>query len=109
MNITESNRMVYDSGPTTNSSYSFELPNGTYSYTIGSISGYNVSQRSGSISVSGRNTSQSVTFSKVSTTPPPKKSTTPTTPNTDLYIIISAVAAVAVIGAVVAIMMRKRK
>ena len=100
--------MVYDSGPTTNSSYSFELPNGTYSYTIGSISGYNVSQRSGSISVSGRNTSQSAAFSKVNPGGPPKEPLTPTS-NTDLYIIIGAVAAVAVIGAVVTIMMRKRK
>ncbi len=109
MNITASNGTTYDSGPITNSSYSFQLSNGTYSYTIGSISGYNTTQRSGSISVSGRNTSQSATFSKVSPTPPPKKPTSPTTPNTDLYIIIGAVAAVAVIGMVVAIMMRKKK
>ena len=109
VNITASNGTTYDSGPITNSSYSFQLSNGTYSYTIGSISGYNTTQRSGSISVSGRNTSQSATFSKVSTTPPPKKSTSPTTPNTDLYIIIGIVVAVVVIGAVVAIMMRRKK
>ena len=109
VNITASNGTTYDSGPITNSSYSFQLSNGTYSYTISSISGYNTTQRSGSIGVSGRNTSQSATFSKVSSTPPPKKPTSPTTPNTDLYIIIGAVAAIAVIGAIVAIMMRKRK
>ena len=109
VNITASNGTTYDSGPITNSSYSLQLSNGTYSYTISSISGYNITQRSGSIGVSGRNTSQSITFSKVSTTPPSKKPTSPTTPNTDLYIIIGAVAAVAVIGAVVVIMMRKKK
>jgi len=87
----------------------FSLPNGTYSYTIGNISGYNISKSSGSLTISGKNVTQSVTFSSVpSTTPPPKKPLASTS-NTDLYIIIGAVAAVAVAGAVVAMMMRKRK
>jgi hypothetical protein len=88
----------------------FSITNGTYSYTIGKISGYNTSISSGSLTVNGKNVAQSITFSSVpSTTSPPKKPSTPSSSNTDLYIIIGAVAAVAVVGAVVAIMMRKKK
>jgi len=88
----------------------FSITNGTYSYTIGNISGYNISKSSGSLTVNGKNLSESVTFSSVlSTTPPPKKPSAPSSSDTDLYIIIGAVAAVAVVGAVVTIMMRKRK
>lgn len=51
---------------------------------------------------------QSITFSSVpSTTTKPKKPSPSS--KTDLYIIIGAVAAIAVVGAVVTIMMRKRK
>ena len=93
----------------TTNTITFSLPNGTYSYSIGKISGYNISSSSGTLTVNGKNVTLSITFSSVpSTTPPPKKPSTPTS-NTDLYIIIGAVAAIAVVGAVVAIMMRKRK
>ncbi|MCL4421102.1 MAG: thermopsin [Candidatus Thermoplasmatota archaeon] len=94
----------------TTNTITFSLQNGTYSYTIGSISGYNISSSSGSISINGKNVTQSITFSSVPSTtpPPPKRASTPTS-DTDLYIIIGAVAAVAVVGAVVAIMVRKRK
>jgi len=93
----------------TTNTITFSMTNGTYSYSIGKISGYNISISSGSLTISGRNVTQSITFSSVpSTTPPPKQPSTPTSSNTDLYIIIGAVAAVAVVGAVVAIM-RKRK
>ncbi len=87
---------------------SFYLTNGTYSYSIGKISGYNISKSSGSLTVSGKYVTESITFSSVpSTSPPPKKPSTPTS-NTDLYIIIGAVAAVAVVGAVVATMRKRR-
>ena len=93
----------------TTSTITFSEPNGTYSYTIGNVPGYNISKSSDSITASGKNVTQSITFSSVpSTTPPPKKPSTPTS-NIDLYIIIGAVAAVAVVGAVVTIMIRKRK
>ena len=91
------------------STITFSITNGTYSYSIGKISGYNISTSSGTLTVNGKNVTQSITFSSVpSTTPPPKKPSTPTS-NNDLYIIIGAVVAVAVAGAVVAMMMRKRK
>ena len=92
----------------TTNTISFSETNGTYSYSIGKISGYNISKSSGSLTVSGKNVTESITFSSVpSTTPPPKKPSPSS--NTDLYIIIGAVAAAAVVGAVVTIMMRKRK
>ncbi len=109
VNITASSGIVYDSGAISGTSYSFSLTNGSYTYTIGKISGYNISTSSGPLTVKGKNLFQSITFSSVSsTTPPLKKPSTPTS-NTDLYIIIGAVAAVAVIGAVVTLMMRKKK
>ena len=89
------------------STITFSLPNGTYSYSISKISGYNISTSSGTLTVSGNNLAKSITFSQVPSTTPPKKPSSPS--NTDLYIIAGTVAAVAVIGAVVAIMMRKRK
>jgi hypothetical protein len=94
----------------TTNTIAFSVTNGTYSYTIGKISGYNISTSSGSLTISGKNITQSITFSSVpSTTPPPKKPSTPSSSNTDLYIIIGAVAAVAVVGAVATIMIRKKK
>ncbi|MCW6168960.1 MAG: thermopsin [Thermoplasmatales archaeon] len=93
----------------TTNTITFSLPNGTYSYTIANISGYNISKPSGSVTVNGKNVTQSINFSQApSTTPPPKKPSTPTSSNTDLYIIIGAVVAVAVVGAVVAIMRKKK-
>jgi hypothetical protein len=109
VNVTASSGIVYSSGAISGSSYSFSLTNGSYTYIISKIPGYSVSKSSGSLTISGKNATQSVTFSSVpSTTPPPKKPLASTS-NTDLYIIIGAVAAVAVAGAVVAMMMRKRK
>jgi hypothetical protein len=108
VNITASGGIVYDSGAISGTSYSFSLTNGSYTYTIGKISGYNISTSSGSVTINGRNLSQSITFSSVpSTTPPPKKPSPPTS-NNDLYIIIGAVAAVAVVGAVITIMRKKK-
>ena len=108
MDIIGNNGTVYDSGAISGSSYSFPLTNGTYSYTVGNISGYNTSEPSGSLTVNGKNTLQSITFSSVpSTTTKPKKPSPSS--NTDLYIIVGAVAAVAVVGAVITIVMKKKK
>ncbi len=54
-----------DSGAITGASYSFLLANGTYSYSIGSVSGYTASPASGSITFNGKNVSQSITFTPV--------------------------------------------
>jgi len=39
------------------------VSNGTYSYTVGSVSGYNVSPSYGNVTVNGANVTQSITFS----------------------------------------------
>ena len=43
----------------------FSVPNGSYSYTVSSVSGYSVSRASGSISVKGVAISTTVTFSRL--------------------------------------------
>ena len=84
----------------TTNTITFSLPNGTYSYTIGKISGYNISKSSGSLTINGKNATQSVTFSSVpSTTPPPKKSSPPSGISSyELYGIVGGVILVAAIA-----------
>ena len=53
----------------TGTSTSFSVPDGTYSYTIGSVSGYSASPSSGSVTVNGA--AQTVSISFTSTAPPP--------------------------------------
>ena len=92
-----------DSGPITGSSYSFQLTNGTYSYTTSNVSGYSVSPSSGSISINGASVSKTVSFTPIKKSPPSSGIS-----STELYGIIGAVAVVAVIGSVFAIMRRRR-
>ena len=67
--INLSNGKSYSS---TGSIISFEVPNGTYTYTVDSISGYNSTPESGKIVVSGNSPAQmQITFDKYETTPPP--------------------------------------
>lgn len=49
----------------TTDSIDFTAVNGTYSYTISNVSGYNLTTSSGSISISGKNVTQNVTFTPV--------------------------------------------
>ena len=51
----------------TTSTITFKESNGTYSYIIGYINGYNVSSISGTITVNGKNVTQAVTFTVNST------------------------------------------
>ena len=88
----------------TTSSISFMAVNVTYSYSIGSVSGYTLSVSSGHITVNGKNVSQDITF-KPTTSPSPAK---PGISNADLYI-IAAFVIVAVLGTIAAVMMRKKK
>ena len=84
----------------TTNTITFSLPNGTYSYTIGKISGYNISKSSGSLTINGKNATQSITFSTIpSTTPPPKKSSPPSGISSyELYGIVGGVILVAAIA-----------
>ncbi len=43
---------------------SFQEPNGTYSFTVGSVTGYNASPSSGSITVSGSAVNETIAFSQ---------------------------------------------
>ena len=92
----------------TTTTVTFNEPNGTYSFTVGPVSGYTSNPSSGSIRVSGTPLSQSVTFASSSS----KGKTNQTTgflglPGYDGYIVVGvAVAAVATVAGV--ILMRKR-
>jgi len=52
----------------TTDTIAFSVPNGTYSFTIGSVTGYTISPSSGSITVNGANVNQAITFTSVATT-----------------------------------------
>ena len=90
----------------TTSTISFSEPNGSYSYTVSSVSGYSVSPSSGSIAVSGSSISKTITYT--STSAPPGKTPSSRIPNLELYGIIGVVIAIAAIGAGI-VMYRKRK
>jgi YVTN family beta-propeller protein len=81
----------------TTNTITFTAANGTYSYSIGSVSGYTVSPSSGNITVNGKNISRDTIFTASSGIS-----------STELYAIIGAVIAVAVIGSVVAITRKRR-
>jgi len=51
----------------TTDTITFSVSNGTYSYTIRSVSGYTASPSSGSITVNGANVDQAITFTSVTT------------------------------------------
>ena len=103
VNITNSSGSVISSGAITSSSYSFSLTNGTYSFSVSSVSGYSTSPSSGTITVTGSIVSKTITF-----TPIKKPSPASGISNIELYGIIGAVVAVAVIGSVLAIMRKRR-
>ncbi len=52
----------------TTGTITFSVPNGSYSYTVGSVMGYNSSPSSGSISVSGSSINQAITFTAIKKT-----------------------------------------
>ncbi|HEV2318013.1 MAG TPA: hypothetical protein VGV89_10655 [Thermoplasmata archaeon] len=53
----------------TTTTIAFQEANGSYPYTVGTVSGYSASPPSGTVDVSGRSVSESVTFSKSSGAP----------------------------------------
>jgi hypothetical protein len=87
----------------TTNTITFSEPNGTYSYTIGTVSGYTASPSSGSITVSGSNATKTITLTVTSTPSKPSSIS-----STELYGIIGAVGAVAIIGTALAIMRKRR-
>ena len=81
----------------TTNTITFTAASGTYSYSIGSLSGYTVSPSSGSTTVNGKNVSQGITFSA-----------SPKISSTELYAIIGAAVAIAVIGSAIAVMGKRK-
>ena len=60
----------------TSTTVSFSAVDGTYSYTIGAVSGYTSSPSSGSVTVNGASTAVSIAFSASSTPPPTQTAAT---------------------------------
>ena len=81
----------------------FSELNGTYTYTVNSVSGYTVSPSSGSITVNGKDMTQAITF----THNPVKKTSFVLSPF-ELYAIIGAVIAIAAIGGAAIVLRRRR-
>ena len=86
----------------TATSIAFSEPNGSYSFTVGSLSGYTTSPSSGTLTVNGVAQSQSTTFSTNSTSP-----TSVSFPW--IYVITGVVIAAAVAGVAIALVMRSRR
>ena len=87
----------------TTGTITFTAPNGTYSFTVGSVSGYSVSVSSGSISVNGNNVSNTITFSPI------KKSSSGSGMAADeLYGIFGGVISAVAIVSVLAFMRKRR-
>jgi len=92
----------------TTDTITFSVPNGTYSYSIGSVSGYTISQLTGSVTINGDNAPLNITFSHTSSPPEKKSSSTSGISSFELYAMIGAVVSVVVIGSVTALIMRKK-
>ena len=88
----------------TSGTITFTEPNGTYSYTVSSVSGYTVSPSSGSIVVSGNSISKAVTFTATS----PNKTPPSGISNTELYGIVGVVVTIAVIASAVGLIRRRK-
>ena len=90
----------------TTNTITFSLPNGTYSYTVGSVPGYSVSPSSGSITVNGSSIAKTIAYTTFSV--PPSKTPPSGISNIEIYGITGAVVAVAAIGAGIAVYRRRR-
>ncbi len=96
----------------TSSTIVFAEPNGTYSYTIGQIGGYNESTTSGTLAVHGSSVSEPVSFTQQTGTQTHKNQTATgggLLPVGDmLYLLTGIVLVVAVAGVAIALSRRKK-
>ena len=87
----------------------FTEPSWTYSFTVGSLTGYTVSPSTGSITVKGTPVSLSITFTTSST--PPKNGTAPATflglPSVEGYSLLGVIVAAAVVAAAAVVLYRR--
>jgi hypothetical protein len=84
----------------------FTEPNGTYSYTIGSVEGFTAAPTASSVSLTGANQSVPVTFTGTGPTPTPSNASSPGLSTLEWAIIGIVVVAVVIAAAVV--LMRRR-
>ncbi|MCL4479883.1 MAG: hypothetical protein M1113_00110 [Candidatus Thermoplasmatota archaeon] len=93
---------------TNKTSINVTLPNGTYTYSVGNVSGYTVSPESGKFIVSGSSLTIRVTYTIIThviKSPPP-----PVTPKYNTFIVIGTLVGVGVIGlAVITVLYYQRK
>ena len=80
-----------------------DISNGTYSYKVSSVANHTSSPSSGSITVRGKNTTQSLTF-----THNPSKNAPFKLSSIELYAIIGAVVAIAAIGGAFMVIRRRK-
>ncbi|MGC2034942.1 MAG: hypothetical protein WA761_05800, partial [Thermoplasmata archaeon] len=94
----------------TTSAVTLVEPNGTYSFTLGPVSGFIASPGSGSVTVAGLPVDQPVTFERsTSTTANPNGSSTFLgLPAAEGYALLGVIAAAIILSAVVAILLRRR-
>ena len=92
----------------TTATIAFQEPNGSYAFTVGSVSGYTVGPSPGTIKVNGAAISQAITFTS-STSPGKTNQTTGILglPGYDGYILVGVVVAAAAAGVVI-LLLRKR-
>ncbi|MCI4352186.1 MAG: YncE family protein [Thermoplasmata archaeon] len=100
--------VTVNGAPQNSTSYTITLaePNGTYVYTIGSVSGYAVAPISGSVTVKGFDVTPSVMFSRVPLSPSPGLLGLP---GAEGYFLLGGLAAVGVTGAVLGLLLGRRQ
>ncbi len=100
--------VMFDGKPessTTSTIVFTEVANGSYTFTVGAVTGYTASPSSGPITVAGSSPGQTITFSKTSG---PSSSSSSGLPSW-AWIVIAVVILLVIVGVVVAVMMRGRK
>jgi hypothetical protein len=90
--------------PSTGSSITFDLPNGSYSIQVSNVSGYTLSSGSVPVSVHGAATGASVTY-----TPTSKPSYVQTSDFNNWLAILIAIAVIALVVGLLALLLRGRK
>ena len=97
----------------TNATVGFTEQNGTFSFSVGAVTGYTVAPSSGSIIVNGGPAVRGVTFTAVAPPPPNNGTTSSPTflglPAAEGYALLGLVLAIIVVAAVVTILARRRR
>ena len=86
-------------GKSTEDMINFTVVNGTYAYTIGPVSGYNVATTTGEVNVSGNNVNLTENFTKVSV---PQNFTI-------YYEVAVALAAIAIMATAITLFIRRKR